>query len=116
MQPVLQTLWMSTPPAGRPVYSMAVAAELLGLAPATLRLYEQKGLLTPARTAGGTRRYSADEIERMRRIARLQEDGVNLAGIGRVMDLEDQNEALRRDLAASMEADSELPGHAPDVA
>jgi DNA-binding transcriptional MerR regulator len=90
---------MNTPPAARPVYSMAIAAELLGLAPATLRLYEQKGLLTPARTAGGTRRYSADDVERMRRIADLQADGLHLSGIGRVIDLEDQNEALRKDLA-----------------
>lgn len=95
---------MSTPHAGHPVYSMAIAAELLGLAPATLRLYEQKGLLTPARTEGGTRRYSAEDIERMRRIADLQADGVNLSGIGRVIDLEDQNEALRRDLAATRAA------------
>ncbi|WP_313539517.1 MerR family transcriptional regulator [Leifsonia aquatica] len=94
---------MNTPPAGRPVYSMAIAAELLGLAPATLRLYEQKGLLTPARTAGGTRRYSADDVERMRRIADLQADGLHLSGIGRVIDLEDQNEALRRDLAEARE-------------
>jgi DNA-binding transcriptional MerR regulator len=78
---------------------MAVAAELLGLPPATLRLYERKGLLTPARTEGGTRRYSADDIERMRRVADLQDDGVNLAGIGMVLDLEGQNAALRREIA-----------------
>lgn len=102
---------MNTPPAARPVYSMAIAAELLGLAPATLRLYEQKGLLTPARTAGGTRRYSADDVERMRRIADLQADGLHLSGIGRVIDLEDQNEALRKDLA---EAREERGGDPPD--
>jgi DNA-binding transcriptional MerR regulator len=78
---------------------MAVAAELLGLPPATLRLYERKGLLTPARTGGGTRRYSVDDIERMRRVAELQDDGVNLAGVGRVLDLEGENASLRRELA-----------------
>ncbi|HEV7184118.1 MAG TPA: helix-turn-helix transcriptional regulator [Leifsonia sp.] len=90
---------MNPRPGSRPVYSMAVAAELLGLPPATLRLYERKGLLTPARTGGGTRRYSVDDIERMRRVAELQDDGVNLAGVGRVLDLEGENASLRRELA-----------------
>ncbi|MFF1571195.1 helix-turn-helix transcriptional regulator [Leifsonia sp. NPDC058292] len=85
-------------PESQPLYSMAVAAELVGLPPATLRLYERKGLLTPARTDGGTRRYSAGDIERMRRVSDLQDDGVNLAGIGRVLDLEGENAALRREL------------------
>jgi MerR family transcriptional regulator/heat shock protein HspR len=90
---------MNQTPESRPIYSMAVAAELLGLPPATLRLYERKGLLTPARTDGGTRRYSAGDIERMRRVAELQEDGVNLAGVGKVLDLEGENAALRREIA-----------------
>lgn len=77
---------------------MGVAAELLELPPATLRLYERKGLIVPARTEGGTRRYSADDIDRMRRIADLQTDGVNLAGIGKVMGLEDENAELRATL------------------
>lgn len=77
---------------------MAVASDLLGLPPATLRLYERKGLLTPARTDGGTRRYSGDDIERMRRIADLQGDGLNLAGIERVIGLEAENAFLRRAL------------------
>lgn len=92
---------MEKTPDELPLYSMAVAAELLGLPPATLRLYERKGLLRPARTDGGTRRYSADDIERMRRVADLQDDGVNLAGIGRVLDLEGENAALRRAMADS---------------
>lgn len=82
----------------RPVYTMGIAAELLDLPPATLRLYERKGLVAPARTDGGTRRYSADDLDRMRRIADLQTDGVNLAGIGRVMGLEDENAELRASL------------------
>jgi len=90
---------MSENAGSRPVYSMAVAAELLGLPAATLRLYERKGLLTPARTEGGTRRYSADDIDRMRRVSELQDDGVNLAGIGKVLDLEGENAALRQEAA-----------------
>jgi len=93
--------------ANRPVYSMAVAAELLDLPAATLRLYERKGLLTPARTNGGTRRYSAHDIERMRRVADLQGDGVNLAGIGKLLDLEDENAALRREIADAAGSDNE---------
>lgn len=90
---------MSQNPESRPVYSMAVAAELVGLPAATLRLYERKGLLTPARTEGGTRRYSADDIERMRRVSELQDDGVNLAGIGKVLALEGENALLRQEAA-----------------
>ncbi|WP_426516711.1 MerR family transcriptional regulator [Diaminobutyricibacter sp. McL0618] len=97
---------MEKTPDDRPLYSMAVAAELLGLPPATLRLYERKGLLRPARTEGGTRRYSADDIERMRRVADLQDDGVNLAGIGKVLDLEVENASLRRAMVDSTTDDS----------
>lgn len=82
----------------RPVYTMGIAAELLDLPPATLRLYERKGLIDPARTDGGTRRYSANDIDRMRRIADLQTDGVNLAGIGKVMGLQDENAELKATL------------------
>ncbi|KJL26518.1 putative heat shock protein HspR [Microbacterium oxydans] len=82
----------------RPVYTMSIAAELLNLPPATLRLYERKGLIDPARTEGGTRRYSAEDIDRMRRIAELQTDGVNLTGIGHVMGLQDENAELRASL------------------
>jgi MerR family transcriptional regulator/heat shock protein HspR len=99
-KPEDQTLAMSSTSRSRPVYSMGVAAELLELPPATLRLYERKGLIVPARTEGGTRRYSADDIDQMRRIADLQADGVNLAGIGRVMGLEDENAELRATLDA----------------
>lgn len=86
---------MESTPDARPVYTMGIAAELLDLPPATLRLYERKGLVIPARTDGGTRRYSVDDIDRMRRIADLHTAGVNLNGIGRVMGLEDENAALR---------------------
>jgi MerR family transcriptional regulator/heat shock protein HspR len=85
-------------PSDTPLYSIAVAAQLAGLAPATLRLYEEKGLLTPARTDGGTRRYSDADVERIRRVSQLQGEGVNLAGVGRVIELQEENDALRREL------------------
>lgn len=78
-----------------PLYGIAVAAQLVELPEATLRLFESKGLLTPARSEGGTRRYSDDDIERLRRAASLREDGVNIAGIARMLDLQDANDDLQ---------------------
>jgi MerR family transcriptional regulator/heat shock protein HspR len=84
----------------RAVYIISVAAELSGVHPQTLRIYERKGLLQPARTAGNTRRYSERDIERLRAIQRLtQDEGVNLAGAKRIMDLESQAERMRVQLA-----------------
>jgi DNA-binding transcriptional MerR regulator len=82
------------PADSHPVYSISVAGELAGLAIPTLRLYEQHGLVTPARTDGGTRRYSAADVERARRVSALVEGGVGLAAAGRVLDLEDANDRL----------------------
>lgn len=79
----------------RGVYGISVAAELVGAGVQNLRLYEARGLLEPERTAGGTRRYSADDLDRLRRIGDLLEAGLNLAGIGMVLDLEAQNTELR---------------------
>ncbi|HEU5267666.1 MAG TPA: MerR family transcriptional regulator [Jatrophihabitans sp.] len=79
----------------RGVYGISVAAELVGMGVQTLRLYESRGLLEPERTEGGTRRYSANDLERLRRIGDLLDAGLNLAGIGRVLDLEDENTQLR---------------------
>ena len=76
------------------VYGISVAAELSGIPVQTLRLYERYGLLTPARSDGGTRRYSADDLARLRRISTLVEAGINLAGIARILDLEDDNTTL----------------------
>lgn len=106
---------MSDPSSSRPVYSMAVAAELLGLAPTTLRLYERRGLLTPARTEGGTRRYSADDIERMRRVSDLQNEGVNLAGIRMVLTLEGENSALREHIAGTAPTPAEESARPDDA-
>src|ERR1700744_4177538 len=83
-----------TPAPSQGVYGITVAAELSGVAVQSLRLYERHGLLTPARSDGGTRRYSADDIARLRRIRELADAGVNLGGIGRILDLQDDNAAL----------------------
>ena len=81
------------------VYVISVAAELAGVHPQTLRVYERKGLLNPERTTGNTRRYSAADIERLRRIQDLtQGEGINLAGVKLVLDLEKQLDKLRGEL------------------
>lgn len=77
------------------VYIISVAAELAGVHPQTLRTYERKGLLKPARTSGGTRRYSQRDVDRVRLIQELtQGEGVNLAGVLRILALQDQVDAL----------------------
>lgn len=86
---------LPTPDAARGVYGISVAGELVGMGVQTLRLYEARGLLEPQRTDGGTRRYSADDLNRLRRIAALLDAGLNLAGIAMVMDLQDENTRLR---------------------
>ena len=82
----------------RGVYVISVAAELAGVHPQTLRIYERKGLVDPARTGGGSRRYSDDDIARLRRIQDLTTAGLNLAGVKAVMELEDELVRLKRDL------------------
>jgi MerR family transcriptional regulator, heat shock protein HspR len=80
----------------RPRYMISVAAELVGMHPQTLRIYEQKGLVNPQRTAGNTRLYSDADVERLRLIQRLTTDwGLNLAGVERVLHMEDELERLR---------------------
>jgi MerR family transcriptional regulator/heat shock protein HspR len=75
----------------RPRYMISVAAELVGMHPQTLRMYEQKGLVRPKRTAGNTRLYSEADLERLRLIQRLTTElGLNLAGVEAVLDLEEQ--------------------------
>lgn len=80
------------------VYGIAVAAELVGLGEQTLRLYEARGLLTPLRTTGGTRRYSDDDLVVLRKVATLLAEGINLAGARRILQLE----AVNRDLRAQV--------------
>jgi MerR family transcriptional regulator, heat shock protein HspR len=94
----------AVPDPGRGVYAISVAAELVGMGSQTLRLYEQRGLLEPARSDGGTRRYSSEDLERLRRIADLVAAGVNLTGVAMVLDLEDANARLQADLDAVRQA------------
>jgi MerR family transcriptional regulator, heat shock protein HspR len=83
----------------RPRYMISVAAELVGMHPQTLRIYEQKGLVRPKRTAGNTRLYSDADVERLRLINRLTTDlGLNLAGVERVLHLEDELQRMQRRL------------------
>jgi MerR family transcriptional regulator/heat shock protein HspR len=78
------------------VYIISVAAEIAGVHPQTLRIYERKGLLNPSRTAGNTRRYSERDIDRLRAIQRLtQEHGINLAGVKMIVELENELNRLR---------------------
>lgn len=79
----------------RAVYIISVAAELAGVHPQTLRIYERKGLVRPHRTSGNTRRYSQADIDRLRRIQRLTQEGVNLAGAKRIMALEEELHRVR---------------------
>lgn len=83
--------------ADRGVYGISVAAELVGMAVPSLRLYESHGLLEPDRTPGGTRRYSVNDLERLRTIADLLEAGVNLTGIAMILQLQEENERLREE-------------------
>ena len=77
------------------IYIISIAAELAGVHPQTLRVYERKGLVQPSRTQGNTRRYSQRDIDRLKRIQELTNEGLNLAGVLRVMELELENERLR---------------------
>src|SRR3954462_7059258 len=85
----------------RAVYVISVAAELAGVHPQTLRIYERKGLLEPARTSGRSRRYSDEDIELLRRIQELTAEGISLVGLQRIL-------ALEADLRASLRRVSQL--------
>jgi MerR family transcriptional regulator/heat shock protein HspR len=80
------------------VYVISVAAELAGVHPQTLRIYERKGLVEPGRTQGGSRRYSDADIALLRRIQELTNDGLNLAGVKRVLELEAEVQQLRAEI------------------
>jgi MerR family transcriptional regulator, heat shock protein HspR len=84
--------------AERALYVISVAAELAGVHPQTLRIYERKGLVDPARTGGGSRRYSDADINQLRRIQELTNEGLNLAGVKRVLELEAQLARAQREL------------------
>lgn len=82
----------------RAVYVISVAAELVGVHPQTLRAYEREGLIDPARTGGGSRRYSEEDLERLRRIQDLTGEGLNLAGVRKVLQLEAEVARLKAEL------------------
>ena len=95
----------------RAVYIISVAAELTGVHPQTLRVYERKGLLNPARTGGMSRRYSESDLDQIRRVQQLTAEGLHLAGVARVIQLELEVEGLRRrirDLSARQHATTAL--------
>ena len=94
---------MNDRPRTQAVYVISVAAELSGMHPQTLRIYERRGLLSPARTQGGNRRYSDQDIAVLKRIAELTGAGMNLEGIRRVMALETENSRLREELERARE-------------
>jgi MerR family transcriptional regulator/heat shock protein HspR len=84
------------------IYIISVAAELAGVHPQTLRVYERKGLVTPSRTEGNTRRYSDRDVERLRKIQALTNEGVNLAGVTRIIELERDIERLQARYARAL--------------
>jgi MerR family transcriptional regulator/heat shock protein HspR len=96
---------MEWPDTRRGVFAISVAAELAGLHPQTLRIYEREGLVDPARSSGGTRRYSGEDVERLRLIATLTTAGLNLAGVKQVLALQEEVVGLR---ATIEHLDSEL--------
>lgn len=95
-------------PDDQPVFVISIAAELAGMHPQTLRQYDRLGIVSPGRAPGRGRRYSTRDIELLREVQRLsQQDGVNLAGVKRILELEHQVDALRqriRELQADLEA------------
>jgi MerR family transcriptional regulator, heat shock protein HspR len=97
----------------RGVYGISTASELSGIDPQTLRLYERRGLLTPARTDGGTRRYSDDDLARLARISEFVADGINIAGIARIFHLERRNTELEADNSDLMSENAQLRSEEP---
>jgi len=106
----------SGPPDDLAVFVISVAAELAGVHPQTLRIYERKGLVRPKRTLKGSRRYSSRDIERLREIQELTRKGVNLAGVRRVMELAEQVERLQQRVA-KLEAElrAQARGHRQEL-
>jgi MerR family transcriptional regulator/heat shock protein HspR len=105
----------------RAVFVISVAAELAGMHPQTLRIYERKGLIDPARTPGGTRRYSQEDIERLQLIQDMTAEGMNLEGVRRVLALQEENRRLKkkldrlRDKIEEMEEAAEKANRAAEI-
>lgn len=99
----------------KPLYMISVAAELTGMHPQTLRVYESKGLVNPKRSGGNTRLYSQSDIERLELINQLTDEGINLAGVVRILDMKEraeererENEKLREQLRRAQDELHEL--------
>ncbi len=82
----------------KPLYMISVAADLAGLHPQTLRIYESKGLVTPQRTSGNTRMYSQADVERLELVSQLTDEGINLAGVMRILDQREQMDEMRAEV------------------
>ena len=95
-------------PGGRPLYAISVAAELSGVPVPTLRLFEQHGLVRPARTSGGTRRYSEDDVRVVREINDLVRSGIPLTAVERIIALTERNDDLTTRIAELTEANADL--------
>jgi MerR family transcriptional regulator/heat shock protein HspR len=107
--------------ARRAVFVISVAAELAGMHPQTLRIYERKGLIDPFRTPGGTRRYSQEDIERLQLIQEMTTEGMNLEGVRRVLALQEENRRMKRkldrlrDKLEAIEEEMEKAGKGPEI-
>ena len=105
----------------RAVFVISVAAELAGMHPQTLRIYERKGLIEPSRTPGGTRRYSQEDIERLQLIQDMTNQGMNLEGVRQVLELQEENRRLKRkvdrlrDKLEELEELAEAAGRPPEI-
>ncbi len=105
----------------RAVFVISVAAELAGMHPQTLRIYERKGLIEPSRTPGNTRRYSQEDIERLQLIQDMTNQGMNLEGVKQVLALQEENRRLKRkvdrlrDKLEEMEELAEAAGRGPEI-
>jgi DNA-binding transcriptional MerR regulator len=97
------------------VYGISVAAELSGIDPQTLRLYERRGLLTPARTDGGTRRYSDDDLDRLAQISDLVAQGINIVGIAQILHLQHRNTELESDNSHLRSENARLRSDKPTI-
>jgi MerR family transcriptional regulator, heat shock protein HspR len=93
------------------VYAISVVAHLVGTGQQNIRLYERRGLLTPDRTAGGTRQYSEADLAVLRRIGHLLDEGLNLAGVAKVLELEEANARLRAELKRARAKARPRPGN-----
>jgi MerR family transcriptional regulator, heat shock protein HspR len=102
------------PSAEQGVYGIGVTSDLVGTGIQNLRAYERAGLVMPSRTPGGTRLYSPEDVARLRRIQALLGQGLNLAGVGQVLDLQDDNERLRDEITSLTAAPDQSSEQSPD--